>query len=163
MENINHMLTQWAVFGGFIVGLWNLWKGVNEWVLQGRQKRADLFLKKQAEFFANEKFNQIRYLIEIEITEPEAAEAVRDLHIEDKRAYVTFFKEIALLKNSKLINPAMATYMFGYYAVRCHACNAFWENMDRNDAFWGVFNAFVFQCEERVNNLVPINQSEAVF
>jgi len=133
-----------AVVVGMVVALWGLLKGMVEFVLQGKQKRAEIFLKKQAEYFGNKSFNELRQLIEHD------SEALREHAFEDKRAYLTFFEEVALLTNSGLINRRLAYYMFGYYATRCLESNNFWSNVNRDDIFWNVFNRFAQDMQTRL-------------
>ena len=102
------------------------------------------FLKKQAEYFGNKSFNELRQLIEHD------SEALREHPFEDKRAYLTFFEEVALLTNSGLINRRLAYYMFGYYATRCLESNNFWSNVNRDDIFWNVFNRFAQDMQTRL-------------
>lgn len=145
-----------GVLVGVIAGLWGLYKGVLEFNLQGKQKRAEIFLKKQAEYFGNKSFNEVRSLVERD--DPSLA----NYSFEDKRAYLTFFEEIAVLRNSGLINSSLAYYMFGYYATRCLESDYFWANMNRNDLFWNVFSQFAKEMQTRLrkNNEVVSHRVE---
>jgi hypothetical protein len=46
-----------AAIVALIAALWGLYKGIIEFRLQGIQKRAEIFLKKQNEYFGNKMFN----------------------------------------------------------------------------------------------------------
>lgn len=133
-----------ATVVGLIVALWGLYKGFFEFHLQGKQKRAEIFLKKQGEYFGNKSFNDIRGLLEND--DPRLTE----LGFEEKRAYLTFFEEIAVLKNSRLINSDLAYYMFGYYATKCLESKHFWSNINKNDIFWNVFLRFATDMQARL-------------
>jgi len=137
-------LKDFGVLIGVLAGLWGLYKGVIEFNLQGKQKRAEIFLKKQAEYFGNRTFNEVRNLVERD--DPSLASH----SFEDKRAYLTFFEEVAVLKNSGLINPLLAYYMFGYYATKCLESENFWKDINRNDVFWNVFNQFAKEMQTRL-------------
>ena len=60
------------------------------------------------------------------------------------------------MKNSGLVNPSLAYYMFGYYATKCLESENFWSDINRNGVFWNVFNQFAkeMQTRHRKNNEV---------
>src|SRR6218665_2888823 len=142
MDTIKNM----ASVVGLIAALWGLYKGFVEFSLQGKQKRAEIFLKKQGEYFGNKTFNELRALIERDEIQ------LKDVNFEDKRAYLTFFEEIAVLKNSQLINADLAYYMFGYYATRCLESENFWSNINKQDIFWNVFLRFAMEMQARLRS-----------
>lgn len=133
-----------AIVVGLLAAFWGLYKGVVEFNLQGKQKRAEIFLKKQGEFFGNTDFNEMRALLEFD------SEELRARSFEQKRAYLTFFEEIAILKNSGLINVDLAYYMFGYYATKCLESQNFWSNINKADVFWNVFTRFATEMQRRL-------------
>ncbi len=59
-----------------------------------------------------------------------------------KRKFLTFFEEIALLVESKQIQPDVAYYMFGYYARCAREGTNFAEGIDVSTAHWGLFFKF---------------------
>lgn len=142
METVKNI----ATVVGLIAALWGLYKGFIEYSLQGKQKRAEMFLKKQGEYFNNSDFNQIRTMLESDDI------ALKEMGFEKKRAYLTFFEEIAVLKNSGLINGNLAYYMFGYYAVRCLESENFWVNINKQDIFWNVFLRFATEMQLRLRS-----------
>ena len=146
-----------ATFVGLIAALWGLYKGIIEFVLQGKQKRAEIFLKKQGEYFGNKSFNEIRGLLEKDDSK------LKDIAFEEKRAYLTFFEEIAVLKNSKLINGDLAYYMFGYYATKCLESECFWSNINKKDIFWNVFLRFASEMQTRMRSNGEVVNHEIQF
>lgn len=129
---------------GLLAAVWGLDKGVFEFALQGKQKRAEIFLKKQGEYFGNKSFNEIRGLLEHD------GPKLATIGIEEKRAYLTFFEEIAVLRNSRLINGDLTYYMFGYYATKCLESENFWSNILKEDIFWNVFLRFATEMQTRL-------------
>ena len=132
-----------------IVTLIGLFKGVIEFSLQGAQKRAEIFLKKQGEYFANKSFNEIRNLLEKDDAK------LKKISFEEKRAYLTFFEEIAILKNTGLFKSDLTYYMYGYYATKCLESSHFWANENNEDInkdpiFWNVFNRFAVEMKNRL-------------
>jgi hypothetical protein len=133
-----------AAILGVIAAIWGLYKGVIEFSLQGAQKRAEIFLKKQSEYFSNKSFNEIRTLLEND------DEKLKEILIEEKRAYLTFFEEVAVLRNTGLIKPDLAYYMYGYYATKCLESANFWSNVNKDKLFWNVFIKFAEEMQSRL-------------
>jgi hypothetical protein len=69
---------------------------------------------------------------------------------EEKRAYLTFFEELALLHNSGLIRADVIYYMFGYYAVKCLDSENFWSDIKKSELYWGIFLCFARQMKSRL-------------
>lgn len=120
-----------AAVAGVVIALFGLFKGIVEYQLQGAQKRADFFLKKQQEFFSNTSFNKIRSLLERD--DPE----LTTIPLEDRRAYANFFEEIAVSVNTRLIRNDIAYYMYGYYAMKCDISERFWSDLIKKICFGG--------------------------
>lgn len=146
-----------ATFIGLIAALWGLFHGFVEFSLQGKQKRAEIFLMKQGEYFGNKSFNEIRGLLEKD--DPK----LKDVGFEEKRAYLTFFEEIAVLKNTRLINGDLAYYMFGYYATKCLESKNFWLGMNKEDVFWNVFLRFATEMQTRLRSNGEVISHEIEF
>lgn len=125
--------------------------------MQGKQKRAEIFLKKQGEYFGNKSFSEIRGLLEKD--DPQ----LQDIGFEEKRAYLTFFEEIAVLKNSQLVNGDLAYYMFGYYAIKCLESENFWPNINKQDIFWNVFFHFATEMQTRLRTSGEVITHEIEF
>lgn len=69
------------------------------------RKEQKYFLKKQNEYFSNKSFNEIRTLLDKD------DEKLKEIPIEEKRAYLTFFEEVAVLRNTGLIKPDVACWI----------------------------------------------------
>ncbi len=135
-----------VAISGVIISILGLYKGLIEYILQGKQKRAEIFLKKQGEYFGNKSFNEIRGFLEND--DPQ----LKGIEFEEKRAYLTFFEEIAVLKNSALIKDDLTYYMFGYYATTCLESKNFWSNINKQDIFWHVFLHFATDMQLRLRS-----------
>jgi hypothetical protein len=128
------------------VGLATLLKGTMEYLKQGTQKRADLFLQMRERFHS---FRDICVLLDHK-NEERPSDELRQLPFERKRAFIGFFEEIALMTKSGLIKPDVAHYMFGYYAIRCWESDSFWNpgGPNRQASYWRVFFAFVTKMKQ---------------
>ena len=63
------------------------------------------------------------------------------------------FEDVAILVNSKLLTPALAHYMFGYYAIAAASSEAFWTELKPELPYWSMFFAFA----------EAMRQQEAIF
>jgi hypothetical protein len=69
------------------------------------------------------------------------------------------FEEVALMLNSGIIRPAVAHYMFGYYAIRCGRSTHFWNSVNRHASYWALFNDFVARMEREAAHFKFSRQS----
>lgn len=134
---------------GVAVALGTLIKAYLEFVKQGEQRRAELFFALRARL-REPHLAAISELIDQAHsgTGAESRDAVEQLErvpFRNKRQYVDLFEEVALLMNERQIQPQLAHYMFGYYALRCEECTSFWSNVNYQSAYWSVFREFCRQ------------------
>jgi hypothetical protein len=85
----------------------------------------------------NDIFKNICALIEIDDKE------IVNISFADKRDFLGFFEEIAIMTNSKIIRKEVAHYMFAYYAIRCWESKYFWIDVNKNSIYWRLFKEFV--------------------
>jgi hypothetical protein len=131
-----------AIIGGAIA-LLTLVKSVFEYAKQGAQKRADQFVQMRLRFKNDQSFKKICDLLEDDRQE------LSSISFADKRDFLGFFEEIALMLNSGLINETVSHYMFGYYAVLCWESERFWNNVSRESPYWSLFRNFVHRMKKR--------------
>jgi hypothetical protein len=116
--------------------------GLAQYRLQGKQKRAEFFIELRLKLKKNSIFKNICALIETDSPELE------DVAFAEKRDFLGFFEEVALMMNSGLIKKEVAHYMFGYYAINCWDSKNFWGDVNRDSPYWSVFRNFVKQMKE---------------
>jgi hypothetical protein len=137
-----------ATVVGVVLALFTLIKGVYEYVKQGAQKRAEQFVEMRKRFKENDAFRELAALIESNdsklISEP----------FKNKRDYLGFFEEVALMVNSGLIKIEVAHYMFGYYAIRCWESDFFWSDVNRKSSYWALFRDFVTKMKKIEDSFV---------
>jgi hypothetical protein len=92
-----------------------------EYKRQGAQKKAEYFLEMRKRLKENASFKNICDLIE------EDAPDLATLSFQEKRDFLGFFEEVALMMNSRLIRKEVVHYMFGYYAIHCWDSKNFLE------------------------------------
>lgn len=95
--------------------------GLAQYRLQGKQKRAEFFIEMRLKLKENSTFKKICALIENDNP------LLKDVAFAEKRDFLGFFEEIALMTNSGLIKKEVAHYMFGYYAINCWDSKNFGE------------------------------------
>lgn len=138
-------LSDWkdlATIVGAVVAFVTLLKGVIEYTKQGAQKRAEHFIEMRKRLKENLTFKQICALTEGN------DEQLKKLQFSDKRDFLGFFEEVALMVNSGLIKKEVAHYMFGYYALRCWESDSFWMGVNRDSPYWALFKDFATQMKE---------------
>lgn len=140
------VLVDWKTVAAVVAAaatLVTLIKGTIEYIKQGTQKRAELFLQMREKL---ERFRDICGMLEHQGKE-HGNTLIEHLSFDKKQAFVGFFEEIAILNASGLMKTRAVHYMFGYYALMCWKSDAFWNGSDSNfyrgNMHWGVFNAFV--------------------
>ena len=134
-----------AEIAGVVIALVTLVKGVVEYIKQGAQKRTELFLKMRDRY---DKFVGLCSLL-AHRDSAAAENEIRRLPFDIKREFLALYEEIALMTNSGLIRRNVAHYVFGYHAIQCWKCDAFWEDplFDRESPYWGLFRNFAEEME----------------
>ncbi len=110
--------------------------GVVQYIRQGRQHRATQFVEMRRRFLEDPSFREILNMLGTQ----DGRLAI--LPIQDRRNFVGFLEEVALMVNSKVLSARVAHYMFGYYVLLVDGCDPFWEGLDRTSEYWSVFRVF---------------------
>jgi len=129
------------IFGG-VLAMTTFLSGMLEYVRQGRQHRASHFIQMRRRFLEDPLFRDILNLL---ASDPPA---LRETPIQDRRNFVGFLEEVAVMVNSGLIRQEVAHYMFGYYVLLTDRCEHFWEGLDRGSQYWSVFRRFASDMKE---------------
>src|SRR5579862_2604430 len=119
-----------------IVALSTFMTGAIEFMRQGRQHRAENLIQMRRRFLETIQYREILDMLQ------SGDGAIATSSIQERRNFVGFLEEIALMVNSKLIRLEVAQYMFGYYVLLVSRCDRFWEGLDRGDIYWTLFNHF---------------------
>jgi len=135
-----------ATVAAVLVAVITLIKVLVEYVNQGKLKRCEHFLLIRKRFNEDASLRRICDLLEGDSKE------LKVVPYNDKRNFLGFYEEIAIMLNSKIIRKRIAHYMFGYYAILCWESKNFWEGdgdcINRETPYWAVFKDFVTQMEE---------------
>ncbi len=122
-----------------VVTLITFASGTFQYIRQGHEARASQFVQMRRRFLEDPHFRKI-------LNHLAANDAcLSEIPIQDRRNFVGFFEEVALMVNSKIIDPRVAHYMFGYYVVLVDESDHFWEGLDKSSIYWQVFRAFADQ------------------
>lgn len=113
--------------------------GVIQYARQGHDARASQFVQMRRRFLEDPAFRELLNLLAKD--DPRLGQ----MPVQDRRNFVGFFEEVALMVNSRIIKPAVAHYMFGYYVLLVDRSEHFWEGLDRNSVYWEVFRRFAQQ------------------
>jgi hypothetical protein len=126
----------WAIVVAGIAGFVTLLVAMLEYIRQGRQHRAENFVQMRRRFLETPEYRRILDLLAFE--SPDLAKE----SVQEKRNFIGFLEEVALMVNSKLIRREVAHYMFGYYVLLADASGHFWSGLDRDSQYWAVFREF---------------------
>lgn len=130
-----------AIIFGSLVALIGFFFGALEYVRQGHQARATHFVQMRRRFLETPQYREILDML------AGCDRKLEEVSIQEKRNFVGFLEEVALMVNSGLIRKEVAHYMFGYYVLLCAKCDPFWEGLDRDSVYWSVFRRFAHQME----------------
>lgn len=129
-------MKDWAITIAGIIALTTFLTGLIEYVRRGRQERAQNFVLMRRRFLETPAYRNI--LDMLQANDPE----LRSVSVQDKRNFVGFLEEVALMTNSRLIKCEVAHYMFGYYVILVASNDDFWEGLDRRSQYWTLFHQF---------------------
>lgn len=143
---LNEALTFAISAVGATIALGTLVKGYREYHQQGQQRRAEMFFALRARL-RQDNLARIAELIDLAVSGPaeDAATATARLQrtsFRDKREYLGLFEEVAILMDRGQIEPHIAHYMFGYYALLCQECVPFWNNVNYGSEYWRIYHDF---------------------
>lgn len=135
-------LTLFISGAGVLVAAIVATKGFFEYRLQGAAKRSDIFLAMRTRLRSDKSFSDICDLLERD--DPKLAL----ISLVERDRFIGFFEELAILKNSGLLNESVTVYMFGYFVNRCYDSKNFWTGLNREQALWSLFMDFAKQMKE---------------
>lgn len=141
-----------AIVLGTVIALVTFFSGTWEYVRQGHQQRAQHFVQMRRRFLETPQYREILDLLATD------SRALTEISVQEKRNFVGFLEEVALMVNSGLIRRDVAHYMFGYYVLLCHKSQNFWSGLDRTSQYWTVFRSFASEMEQLGNQVLPVRQ-----
>lgn len=126
-----------------VAALITAWRATAEYKAQGRQRRAEFFLRMMDRFLADESFLEILELLRRR-DEDGLARIERTRCIQ----YLGFIEEVALLVNSGLVPNGVAGYMFGSVPIQASESPAFMRDITPGSPGWTLFFDFVAKMKE---------------
>jgi hypothetical protein len=122
-----------AIIIAGVVALITFFFGVLEFVRQGHQHRARQFVEMRRRFLETPQYREILDLLAA--NDPRLAE----VSIQEKRNFLGFLEEVALMVKSRLIRREVAAYMFGHYVLLASRSEIMWANLHRESPYWRIF------------------------
>lgn len=132
----------WAIIVAGVVAFITFLTGLLEYIRQGRQHRAENFVQMRRRFLETPQYRQI--LDKLAVDDP----TLCNESIQEKRNFIGFLEEVALMVNSQLIRREVAHYMFGYYVILAAKSVHFWDGLDKESEYWTVFRKFAKEMSE---------------
>ncbi len=115
LKNVQYFL----IHIGSIAGLILAFKALHEYQRNNKYKRVEYYLK------LRERFENV-FFRHIESIESNDTNAINSLSNDDKLKIIGFCEDLALAVNTGLMSLEIASYMFGFYVLKCWKCDAFW-------------------------------------
>ena len=131
---------------GAAIALASLAQATAEYVKRGRLERLQVFFDLRRRL-KEPALARLAELIDEAKARPSedtrrAERKLARLPLRTKRDYLGLFEEVGLAMERRLIEPDVAHYMFGYYALHCANCDAFWVGVSRRNPYWTRFFDF---------------------
>jgi hypothetical protein len=123
------------VVGG-IAALTTFLTGLVEYARQANLRRGEAFIAMRRRFLEDPLFREILNLLDAD--DPHLAE----LSVQDRRNFVGFLEEVALMSRSKMIRPEVAHYMFGRYVCLADKSEYLWVGLHKGDRYWSLFRRY---------------------
>lgn len=136
------VIKDFAIILAGVIALTTFLSGVLEYGRQGRSRRAEHFVEMRRRFLEDDSFRQTLNLLARDDAR------LRELSIQDRRNFIGFFEEVALMVNSRIIRREVAHYMFGYYVGLAARSENLWEGLDKESEYWTVFREFAATLRE---------------
>lgn len=133
----------WAIIAAGVVAFITLLVALLEYFRQGRQHRAENFIQMRRRFLETPEYRRI--LDQLAGDQP----SLRDESVQEKRNFIGFLEEVALMVNSRLIRREVAHYMFGYYVLLAARSENFWVDLDKDSEYWTLFRGFAREMNEQ--------------
>lgn len=136
---------------GAAVALATLIAACLEYVRQGKMARVQMFFDLRRRLKEPELWKLAELIDEASAADPglsrEAERRLAEIPFRTKRDYLGLFEEVGLAMDWGLIEPDIAHYMFGYYALHCANCRAFWIGVGQWNPYWDRFRKFCNRME----------------
>ena len=106
-------------------------------------KRTDFFLKQHRLLFDDPVLYEV-----LKHIDGDDGLLMKESMWDKKRKFLTFIEEISLLSSSNFINPPIAYYMFGYYAISAKNGKNFMVGINMDRIHWLAFYEFCEKAEK---------------
>ena len=126
----------YALVVGGIAALTTFLTGLSEYARQANLRRGEAFIAMRRRFLEDPLFRDILNLLDRD--DPHLA----DLPLQDRRNFVGFLEEVAILCESRMIRPEIAHYMFGHYVTLADKSQHLWHGLQKGDRYWTLFRRY---------------------
>ena len=125
-----------------VLALGTFIKAILEYKKNSNIKRLELFLNMRTRLRQDNDFIEICELLETD------DKKLRNIPAIKKDRFTGFFEELAIMRNSGLMNDDVTLYMFGHYAIRCKQSENYWDGLNKNQPLWALFFDFATDMEK---------------
>lgn len=129
-------IKDWSIIAAGVVALTTFWFGLLQYRRENHNRRAEQFVSLRRRFLEDPLFREILNML------PHDDPKLAQISIQDRRNFLGFLEELALMVNSGLIKPEVARYMFGYYVCLANSSVHIWSGLDKESVYWTVFRTY---------------------
>ncbi len=126
----------WSIIGAGVVALTTFLSGFVEYARQNHARRAEQFVLMRRRFLEDPLFREILNYLAMD------DDRLCSVSIQDRRNFIGFLEEVALMVNSRMIRADVAMYMFGYYVRLADRSVHLWHELDKESVYWTVFRDY---------------------
>ena len=119
----------YALVVGGIAALTTFLTGVIEYARQANLRRGEAFIAMRRRFLEDPVFREILNLLDAD--DPRLA----GLPLQDRRNFIAYLEEVAIMCESGMIRREIAHYMYGRYVALADASAHLWRGLDKGDRY----------------------------
>ncbi len=129
-------IKDWSIVLAGAIALVTFVTGTLEYRRRGRYERAQNFVEIRRRFLDSQLFRENLHLLTAD--DP----ALAELPVQNRRSFIGYLEEVALMVESGLLDPGVASYTFGYYVRLVAESKNVWVGLDPESRYWEVFHRF---------------------
>jgi hypothetical protein len=125
-------------------------RGYREFIRDNSLKRLEKFEQMKNKYDKDEQMQKVIKALNFKQDNPQHfKDTVEALDANDKRAFLMFIEEIALLNNSRILSTDFVFYNFSWDAILAYETDEFWDQnrIKKDDPYWALFRSF---CEKMI-------------
>lgn len=133
-----------------IIGVITLFYGIHQYRLKNSLERFEKF-QTLTEMYESEEILRVRDHL--------GQAGIESVPNTDRHAFMAFFEQLALMKQSQLIQENVIYYTWGYDLILAYQDDRFWNSINKNDKYWRLFNVLaerIIAIDKKYPKQIPV-------